>query len=323
MFDVLIVGCGNIAGGFDVGREAGAPPLTHAGAFTENPAFRIAACVDPDEQQRAAFQARWAVAEGAADIASLNAGIGQFDIVSICSPTLFHAEHLEAAIGLRPRLIFCEKPVTPTAAETERWTRRAAEAGILLAINHTRRWAPDVVRLAAELRSGARGVLRSITATYNKGVLNNGAHIADLLHLLAGELMVRAAGVPIWDHWPDDPTIPALLETADGVPVSLAVADARDYALFEVAITTSTGVVTMEEGGMAWRERRAVPSTNFPGYQVLEPGEQIAGEYPLAMRAAIANLHNALLHGEPLASDGASALAAQRVCEAIRAASVD
>lgn len=319
MFDVLLIGCGNIAGAFDAARD-GLPPLTHAGAFTEHPDFRLAACVDPDAARREAFQVRWNVAEAAESVAALAAEPGRFAVIGICSPTAFHAEHLEAAIALRPRLIFCEKPVTPSAAETERWVRAAAEAGVLLAVNHARRWAPDVERLAAELRAGKHGAIRSISAVYNKGVLNNGAHMIDLLRLLAGELRVVHAGAPVADFWPDDPTIPAMLETSDGIPVQLSTADARDYALFELTIVTANTVIAMEEGGLSWRIRRAGESGAFAGYRALDAGERVAGEYFQAMRGAVANIAAALHHGAPLASDGASALAAQQVCEAIRGA---
>ncbi|MEG3179101.1 Gfo/Idh/MocA family protein [Sphingomonas sp. LT1P40] len=319
MFDVLLIGCGNIAGGFDADRE-GLPPLTHAGAFGEHPEFRIAACVDPDAARREAFQARWSVPEGAADLAALDAEPGRFDVIGICSPTVFHAEHLEAALALRPRLIFCEKPVTPSASETEHWAARAAETGVLLAVNHTRRWAPDIVRLAAELRDGTHGAIRSIAATYNKGVLNNGAHMIDLLRMIVGDVRVVHAGVPVRDFWPDDPTIPAMLESASGIPIQLSVADARDYALFELSVITENAVIAMEEGGLSWRIRRAGASGAFAGYRALDPGERIAGEYFEAMRGAVANVAAALRDGAPLASDGASALAAQRVCEAIREA---
>ena len=42
-------------------------------------------------------------------------------------------------------------------------------------------------RLAAELKPPAPGArVRSAVGTYNKGVLNNGSHMVDLLHLLLG-----------------------------------------------------------------------------------------------------------------------------------------
>lgn len=319
---VLVVGCGNIAGGFDAARDVHLPPLTHAGAFTRHGGFTLAACVEPDATRRAAFMQRWGVAQGFANLAEVLAACapGSFDVVSLCSPTACHAEQLQAALALRPRLVFCEKPVTPTLAETAGLVRQCAEAGVPLAVNHTRRWAPDVQRLAAELQAGTWGAVRSAVGTYNKGVLNNGSHLVDLLHQMLGPMTLQKAGTPVADFWPDDPTVPALLHTEAGVPVHLATAHAGDCALFELQLVTERGVITMEDGGLNWRVRRVVDSPVFAGYRVLDEGERRAGEYLQATARAAANLFDHLQHGTPLASTGHSALAAQRLCETIRRA---
>lgn len=318
--DVLVVGCGNIAGGFDAERAASEPPLTHAGAFSRHPGFRLAACVEPDAQRRAGFMQRWQVPLGFASLAEAAAHGLRMAIASICSPTAAHAADLEAVLRLQPRAIFCEKPVTPSAAETQRWVDACRAAGVLLAVNHTRRWAPDVVRLREQLQRGEWGALRALAGVYNKGILNNGGHLVDLVHYLAGPLEVIAAGPAVHDFWPDDPSASALLRTQSGVPVAFSTAHAADYALFELQIVTEQGVLIMENGGMNWRLRRSIASPHFEGYRSLGAAEEIAGEYPLAMTAAVANLHDAIVRGVPLASTGDSALQAQRVCDAIRRA---
>lgn len=317
-FDVLVVGCGNIAGGFDAARPADAAPLTHAGAFTRHPGFRLAACVEPDEARRAAFMQRWRVPRGFATLEEAVAQGVRCDVVSVCSPTVAHAEQLAAALQLRPRAIFCEKPVTPTVAQTLQAVQACRAAGVLLAVNHTRRWAPDVRQLRDELAAGAWGGLRSLAGTYNKGILNNGGHMVDLVQFLAGPLELLAAGPAVHDFWPDDPTAAALLRTQAHVPVTLACGHAADYAIFELQVVTAAGVLVMENGGMHWRHRVGEASPHFQGYRALAPAVEIAGKYGEAMAAAAANLHDALLCGAPLASTGDTALAAQRVCEQIR-----
>lgn len=319
-FDVLVVGCGNIAGGFDAQRAGDAPPLTHAGAFSRHPGFRLAACVEPDAARRAAFMQRWQVPLGFATLAEAQAHGLQPALVSICSPTAAHDSDLEQALLLRPRAIFCEKPVTPSVAQTRHWVEACRAAGVLLAVNHTRRWAPDVQRLQRELAAGQWGPLRALTGLYNKGILNNGGHLVDLVQMLAGPLELLAAGPAVHDFWPDDPTVSALLRTASGVPVALAGGHAGDYAAFELQLVLGGGVLIMENGGMHWRLRRSAESPHFAGYRSLGPAEEIAGEYPLAMAAAAANIHDALVHGAALASTGDSALAAQCICEQIRLA---
>ena len=320
MHNVLIVGCGNIAGGFDADRSTTLPPLTHAAAFSRHGGFHVKACVEPDAERRAAFMRRWGITQGFDDMAAVAAvhAPGAFDVISLCSPTAAHANQMDAALALRPLLVFCEKPVTPTVEQTESLVHRCAAAGVPLAVNHTRRWAPDVQRLADELNAGAWGRVRSAVGTYNKGVLNNGSHLVDLLHLLLGPMSLQFAGAARADHWPDDPTVPALLQTASGVPVHLNTAHAADCAIFELQIITATAVIVMEDGGLQWRVRRVIDSPHFRGYRVLDGGERIAGEYLHAMGRAVANLHQHLTQGQALASTGDTALAAQRLCDEIR-----
>lgn len=315
---VLLVGCGNIAGGFDAARPDSAWPLTHAGAFRRHGGFAIDACIEPDAARREAFMERWDVARGVQDFDALGPDTGRFDIISICSPTALHGEHLAGALSLAPRLIFCEKPLTTSLADSEQWVSRCAAAGVQLAVNHTRRWAPDVVRLAQELAAGAWGSVRAASATYNKGVLNNGGHLVDLLHALLGPLEVIAAGAPVWDFWPDDPSVPALLRSRSGVSITLNVAHAADYALFELQLVTQRGTIVLEDGGQVWRLRRVVNSAQFNGYRTLDAGERRTGEYEQAMSRAAASLYRALRHGEALAGSGEGALQAQRVCDELR-----
>lgn len=319
---VLVVGCGNIAGGFDARRPAGEPALTHAGAFTRHAGFRLDACVEPDAARREAFMQRWQVPLGFASMAGASAHGIQPDVVSICSPTAAHAADLQAALALGPRAIFCEKPVTPSVAVTRQWVQACEDAGVALAVNHTRRWAPDVVRLKEQLTRGDWGELRSIAGLYNKGVLNNGGHMVDLVQYLAGPLSLRAAGPAVADFWPDDPTVSALLCTASGVPVTLNCAHAGDYAVFEMQLVTARGTLVMENGGMNWRLRKSTDSPHFEGYRTLGPAEEVTGEYPQAMGRAVANLYEAVTRGAALSSTGRTALEAQRVCEQIRDAAL-
>lgn len=318
--NVVIVGCGNIAGGFDADRPSGKPPLSHAGAYLQHGGFRIVAAIEPDHGRREAFQRRWNTKATFASFEDF-ASSERTDVVSICSPTSFHAEHLEAALRLRPRLIFCEKPLTLSIEESERLIARCEKSGISLAVNYSRRWAPDVERLRKALAAGELGVPRSIVGFYNKGVLHNGGHMVDLLHHLLGRpLFVVATGPPVWDFFAEDPTVPALLRTEDGLCIHLVAGHAADYSLFELQLLTSTASIAMEDSGFAWRKRQPQRSPMFSGYRQLDPGQRTPGEVGYAMANAVANIYEALTSGAELASTGRTALTAQRLCEQIRSA---
>lgn len=315
---VLIVGCGNIAGGFDKGRKPSDVPYTHAGAYIRDNRFKMAACIEPDEARRIEFMKEWDIQLGFSSIDEMLNLDCQFDVISICSPTTYHAHDIEVALQLNPKLIFCEKPFTTSLHDTERLLEACKTANVMMAVNHTRRWDPSVSQLQADILSGRRGELRSIVGIYNKGILNNGSHMLDLLNFLVGPVSVINVGKPISDYLPNDPTIPVWMENDQGVPIHLVCAHAEDYAFFELQLIFSLGVLIMEEGGLYWRERRAVESTTFKGYRKLDDGERYVGEYPHAMLKAIDNIYQAITRGDALVSSGESALIAQRMCEKIK-----
>jgi predicted dehydrogenase len=317
MLKVLLIGCGNIAGGFDCGRPVGAPPLTHAGAYTSHGGFELVACVEPDEARRSAFMQRWGVASGYAARRGLLDSQDIFDIVSICSPTSSHHHDVLAALQLRPRLIFCEKPLSSDMAQAQHMVDCCQAQGVLLAVNHNRRWDAAVTRVRDELTAGTWGALRCAVGYYNKGVRNNGSHMIDLLQNLLGPLTLLDVGTPMHDFWPDDPSVSAQFVTPGGVPVNLHCGHAADYALFELQLVLERGLVAMEDGGLQWRVRHAGPSAQFAGYQSLVDEQKAPGNYLDTMTNAITNIHAALTHGIALASTGETALAAQKLCESI------
>lgn len=318
-FTVCIVGCGNIAGRFDERADESRWPYTHAGAYSSNGAFEIAACVEPDDVRRRDFMRAWGVGSGFRSIDEmLTQTESHFDVVSVCSPTSSHQQQLRLLLDRPPRIVFCEKPVTMSAATTGELVTRFERLHIQFVVNHTRRWDPDV-RAFKEFMVGSEwGALQSVTAVYNKGVLNNGSHLIDLLLYLLGPLHCLRAGEPVIDYEEDDPTVAAWLRSDSGIDVHIAHGDARNYAMFEVQFIFERGVVAMEGGGACWRYRRASDSQVFPDYRVLDQGELRSGSYEQAMSRAVEELRLNLEIGTPVSSTGRTALEAQRLCEEIR-----
>jgi predicted dehydrogenase len=316
LFRVLLIGCGNIAGRFDMVRPVDAWPLTHAGAFQSHGGYELVACIDPDEQTRCAFATYWDIARHAPSLEVLGALPGEFDVIGLCSPTALHHTHMEALLLLKPRVIFCEKPLTYCLRESARWEQACKEQGVTLAVNYTRQWDPSVCRLVEEFRLGCWGAIRSAVGYYNKGVLNNGGHLVDLLLRLLGPLEVLAAATPVHDYWDSDPTVSGLLRSKEGqVPVCLAPAHAKDYSLFELELVCEMGVIRMRNGGMNWDTRHVEVSPHFSGYRSLAGADSCDGDYLQAMTLAVTEIHQHLSHGTGIRSDGAHALAIQDICE--------
>ncbi|PIT76125.1 Gfo/Idh/MocA family protein [Limnohabitans sp. B9-3] len=316
-YKVLIIGCGNMAGGYDLLQSEDALPLGHAKAFSKHGGFTVSACVDPDAAKREVFQQRWQVPVGYTSLQEA-AAVGPFDVVSICSPTHAHATDIQFALALKPKLIFCEKPITVNLQESQRAVQACADQQVLLAVNYSRRWSPQVAQLKADLAEDHWGAVRSVSAVYNKGILNNGSHMLDLLLCLFGPLRISSVGQAVDDFFPNDPTVDVTLQTEQGLPIQLNVAHAQDYTLFEMQIVTEKGVINMEDGGARWRFRHAKPSEQLAGYRFLNAGEWVSPQGSYALTGAVANIFDALQNGAPLASSGSNALQAQALCEQIQ-----
>ena len=319
---VLIVGCGNIAGGFDEKKTPLELPYTHAGAYSRDERFFISACVEPNEQRRRTFMTVWEVDNGFASLDKLIALGSSFDVISICSPTATHFHDLQKAISLKPKVIFCEKPITYAITETEQVIAECEKNNILLLVNYTRTWDPAFVQLRADIQAGQWGKLRSIVGTYSKGILNNGSHLINLLYSFVESIDIVGVSQPVFDFFENDPTVSALLESSNGLPIHLVAANAADYAFFELQLIFSQGVLVMEEGGFRWRERKVEESSIFAGYQRLDSGYFQDGSYGQSMLRAVKNIYKAVNEGETLESTGLSALKVQRLCEAIKQASL-
>ena len=147
-----------------------------------------------------AFKNKWGFENIYSSLNQINHKSDRFDVISICSPTSVHKESLEFAIKACPKLVFCEKPITEDITTTQSLINMYKKNNIPLAVNFTRRWMTDIHEFSEDLKSKKWGKIRSIVGHYNKGLLNNGSHLIDLIHFLGGPLTINYVGKPIFDQ---------------------------------------------------------------------------------------------------------------------------
>ena len=317
-YSVLIIGCGNIAGGFDEENKDNITSLTHADAFQKHDSFNLTACIDPDIDKLKIFQERWGIDEAYTSLDIPLKEKKSYDVVCICSPTDLHAKHLQSSIELKPRLVFCEKPLTNNLDGTKEIIRGFIQNNILLAVNFSRRWMPDMELFRKDLMNGRWGKVRSVVGHYNKGLLNNGSHMIDLLHFLFGDLTPRWVGDYIFDYTDDDPSMPVLLSSEEEFNIFLNVTNSADFSFFEISFFLEKGVVTLENGGHLWNIRESVDNKDYKGFRTLSSSISNPAEYNLVMNRAVQNIHDALSKNTKLKSDGSNAMKALEVCKDIK-----
>jgi predicted dehydrogenase len=311
----LIIGCGNIAGGYNTSLDD-PMVLTHALAYRRHPDCVLSACVDPDPRVRRAFAARWGVPRTYETVdEALSAET--FDLVSVCTPTGSHLETLRKVLEAKPRAVLAEKPLDGSPAEARRLGREYTARGIPVAVNFTRRFDPSMRKLRERISAGTFGKLRAIVGWYDRGAVNNGSHLIDLvIHLTAGEPRIAFVGPGGPCGIAGDTTATAALDL-DGVPFQMIGAQGADATRFELELWLEHAVIAIEEGGLVVRERPYIDSPAFPDERVLDRGTWQATRYGEAIVRAVDELVS-WQPGRRLSSDIESAAASIEIACAIR-----
>ncbi len=308
-----IIGCGRIAGGYDA-QSAEAEVRTHAKAYRHHPATELVAVADVRPEVAAAFAARWSVNAAYIEAKELLED-ARPDLVSICTPDESHAELLELCLGYPLRAVWCEKPLAVDEARAERLVTAFDRRGIPLAVNYQRRWDPEIQRLGAALRSGAAGRVQRVVALYSKGIRHNGSHAIDLLLDWFGPVADSRILGSFVDYREDDPTPDARLAFRGGAIAYLLGCDDRAYGIWEMDILGENARARLVAGGAAveWYavgEERIAPASR----ELRDPPRRVETRLATVMAAVLDNVVAAARTGEPLRSDGRSALATLRVC---------
>lgn len=192
MYRVGIIGTGRIAS--TIQDEVEFSPITimrpysHAGAYGAHPSTEIVAAADINSERLQEFGARWNVTACYADYRDMLAN-EQLDIVSVCTPTRFHAEVVHVVATHDIKGIFMEKPLAPTLRETDAMIAAVDGAGIAAVVNHTRTFDPYYQRVRWLIANGAIGTPVDVMVRWREGMSFGGSHLFNLLrYLLAAEV---------------------------------------------------------------------------------------------------------------------------------------
>lgn len=321
-----IIGLGRIGHGFGV--DPNGDPLSHSAAYAQLPEVELVLGVDPDPEARADFQRRFPSARVYPDL-TMVPGELRLDVVSICTPTELHAAGVMAALAWEPRVILCEKPLAPSAAEAERLVAACAARGCTLMVNYSRRWTP-LLRVLQELvgPGGALGAPLGASLRYNGGLLHNGTHWIDLLLALFGpDATPVSLGLPghpgpgpaqATAAQPADPPQSVALTWPGGFTAHLLATGHPGYAIGEGEIWGLGGLVRFEQAGQRVMFYRA-GSSPWAGFRSLGEPETLctAGLRGHMLNAVTEAVHLCRTGGAPACS-GADGLRALRMVEMVR-----
>lgn len=304
-----IVGCGRIASSFDNDPKRNYV-ATHAGAYRKVLGVDLVAACDLDPARLQEFGKRWNVQNLYNDFDQM-LEVENLDLVSVCTWPGSHYLLCEKAIRKGIRGIFCEKPITHRLSDADELVKLVQKNKLTFAVNHSRRWDADHLKVRDFLKSGKIGQIHHVNAYYTAGISNTGTHLFDLLRVFLGEAeWIQMCPAPVFGD--KDLSMSGQVYFQNGTLVTLCGLDVKDYLIFEIDFYGSKGRLRITHSGFGVETWKVAPSPFFSGYQELSATPKAwAMKKKKMIVDAVSDIITAVRSGKPTRStvvDGRQAL---------------
>lgn len=170
---------------------------SHAGGYAETFDVELVAVADINERKLERFGKAWEIPPERRYVgheAMFEAE--DLDIVSVCTPTYLHHEHvIDAALSpASPSVIWCEKPIASGVADAEEIISVCNGEDIDLVVNHSFRFTEKIQKLRSHLKDGLIGDIKAVHAQFRRELLRNSTHLLDTLAFLIDSRPIRVSG---------------------------------------------------------------------------------------------------------------------------------
>lgn len=259
-----VIGCGNIGADEKIYAK-NIRPGTHAGAYKANKNIELVALVDSDKKKLASAKKNFPDARAYDDIGRMFQ-IERPDIVSIATPTKYHAKHVLSAAKYGCRAILCEKPIAYSITDAEKMVAACKKNKVKLFINHQRHFDPLINKWAKKVRNGLLGKIYQGHIYYSNGLFNNGTHIIDLLRMFLGDIENVAGNFnKATSSKPGDPNADGMIMFKNGANISLH-SLSKNYDFFECKIVGENGMLHILDLGIIFEYRKKIENKVYRGY---------------------------------------------------------
>lgn len=165
-----------------------AQPGTHLSGMANLPNVQVVAGCDIMPEARERFIERWdSTWPGLVAYDDYERMLAEvpLDVVAVATPDHLHAPVVKAAAKAGVKAIFCEKPISTHTDEVDEMIEAIEANGIVVNVNHTRRWGQTWVAAREALRAGKIGELTTVIGKFGgeRAMLwRNSSHIVDIMN---------------------------------------------------------------------------------------------------------------------------------------------
>ncbi len=317
-YRAAVIGCGRMGAGVER-YSAKLQPWAHASIFSQHAQTELVALVDVDASKQEKLAKDFPGVPFFTDVKTMMEQTTP-DLVSIVTLPQTHAELVELVSSYPVRAILCEKPIASNLVDAQRMVTRCHERGVILLINHLRRFDPQI--RAAKQSCDAKGKLMQGHASYTRGIHNNGTHVIDMLRFFMGEIVsvigVRNMATETFTDLPGDWNIDGLLFFESGASAAIQTVDSNAYSIFDFDFYAERGRVSLKHFGFRIEDAGLKPCSGFIGHnEVDDLHADIHGDVRSFMQPAVGHLIDCIEGKDQPVSTGEDGIAALRVIDAL------
>jgi predicted dehydrogenase len=318
LLKTALVGFGKIGAGYaeDSAMARHYPHATHAQILRDHSAFEWVGVVDPSIDARKNAKTKWAISNAVADAHDL-IGANNIEVVVIATPPRQRIQILDSFPNLRG--VLAEKPLGETVEQGEEFIAECQRREISLSVNLFRRFDPQLIALAAGGLREIIGEPQAVFITYGNGLINNGVHMIDLIHMLLGDIQTAQSLFPesAFEEGPiaKDLNFPFALQLESGVTVMASPLRFSSYRENGLDIWGSHGRMQFLNAGLTHVLTQVGPNRAMTGERELihEQAQCQTTSIGKAMYKGYDNLAKNLLSKQPLYCNGKTALKAEKI----------
>lgn len=157
----------------------------HARGYSASDEVEIVAVCDPLQSALDQITSKYTIGETFADHKSMFAA-HEPDIVSVCTWTGLHPEHVLDSVAAGVKAIHSEKPIAPTWGEAKKMFAAAKAAGIQVTFCHQRRFGAHYAKARQLAQEGAIGTISRLEG-YCSNMFDWGTHWFDMFNFYNNE----------------------------------------------------------------------------------------------------------------------------------------
>lgn len=264
-YKAAIIGLGNIAWRFDNKIQNSYNPLTHAEAYkADSRVLMVGGCSNnPNDRTEFGKQYNIPTFETISDLFKET----DPDIVSICTPSDSHFNHLIFCLEQNIPMIWLEKPPASTLDELDILVEKKQHSKSKILVNYIRRYCEPYQKLREVFKKKSLGKAVFMSMAYSKELLLNGSHIIDIAFFITGDNKEASLESVTYSGDIDNPSF--TLKFLGGLTAFVNGAS-LPYHNIDISLTCEQGRASVIHGGMNTRWEVKVEHELFPEFYRLK-----------------------------------------------------